>query len=131
HYDITVQLLQAIHLLDPLCVYHLAVRLEHPHGAAVLERLETHAIGFLGLRVEQRHVRDVDRHVLVDDAALQPLHRVRPDVLLDAVDALNHDVFLVDATQHGATLALVTASDHHHIVALANRLHRALRTALP
>src|SRR5262249_32366305 len=69
-------------------IHHFAVGLEHADLAPVLHQLEADAVGLLRLRVEQRDVGDVDRHVLVDDASGLVLHRVRPLVFLDAVHSL-------------------------------------------
>jgi hypothetical protein len=101
----------------------LAGRLEHPHLAAVGERLECHTVAFLRARVEQRDVGCMDGHVLVDDAALDALHRVRPRVPLDAVHALDDEVIVIDAAQYRAALTLVAPGDHDDFVALANTLH--------
>src|SRR6185295_15053039 len=106
-----------------LYVYLFAVRAEHANLAAVGHHLEPDAVGLLRRRVEQCNVGDVDRHVLVDDAALLALHRVRALVLLHAVDAFDDDVLGVDAPQHGAALALVAARDHDDLVAFADSLH--------
>src|SRR5258706_454919 len=109
--------------LAMLCLDLLAVTLEHAHLAAVFERLDARAVGLLRGGVEERDVRDVDRQVLVDDAALLAFHRIGPLVLLHAVHALDHHVLGVDATQHRAALALVAAGEHHHLVALADFFH--------
>src|SRR5690606_29138136 len=65
-----------------------------------------------------RHVRHVDRHVLVDDAAL---HRGpgRPLVTLRDVDAVDDD--LVAVTEHAGDPTLlpdVLAGEHLHAIAL-------------
>jgi hypothetical protein len=65
----------------------------------------------------------VDRHVLVDDAAREALHRIGALVLLHPVDALYDDVFDARAPQHGAALALVAAGDHYDFVSFADSLH--------
>src|SRR6478672_9864748 len=89
----------------------------------VAEELDADAIGLAGRRVEDRHVRLVDRQRLVDHAAGDALHRVRLDVLLDDVDALDDEALLVDATQHGAAASLVAAGQHDDLVALTNLVH--------
>src|SRR5438128_7286375 len=71
--------------LAMLSVHLLAVRLEHAHLAAVFERLHARPVGLLRRGVEQSDVGDMDRQVLVDDAAGLALHRIGPLVLLDAV----------------------------------------------
>src|SRR6185369_9590997 len=97
----------------------------HADLAAVFQRLEADAVGLLGGRVEQRDVGDVDWHVLVDDAARDVLHGVRPLVLLHPVHALHHDVLRVDAAHHGAALALVATGNHHHFVAFLYSHHHS------
>jgi hypothetical protein len=67
---------------------------------------------------------------LVDDAAGRALHRVRLDVLLDDVDALDHQMGVVDALRDGATLALVAAGQHDDLVAFANLVHTLVLAAL-
>src|SRR5437764_222708 len=109
--------------LAMLCLDLLAVSLEHPHLAAVFQRLHARAVGFLRRGVEECDVRDMDRQVFVDDAALLALHGIGPLVLLHAVHALDHHMLRVDATQHGAALALVAAGKHYDLVTLANFFH--------
>src|SRR6476620_12392395 len=87
------------------------------------EQLDADAIGRAGGGVEDRHVRLVDRQGLVDHAAGDALHRVRLDVLLDDVDALDDQAFLVDAAQNGAAAALVAAGQHDDLVAFTNLVH--------
>src|SRR6185436_1503567 len=70
----------------------LVVTLEHAHLAPVLQHLGAGAVRLLRLRVVEGHVGNVDRQVLVDDAALLALHRVGALVLLHAIDALHHHV---------------------------------------
>ena len=102
-----------------------AVGLEDAHLLAV-DELDADAVALAGGRVEEHHVGLVDRHRLVDDAAGHALHRVRLDVLLDDVDALDDEVRRVDTAQHDAALALVAAGDHDDLVALANLVHGRL-----
>src|SRR6266478_9542117 len=109
--------------LAMLCLDLLAVILEHTHLAAVFQRLHAGAVGLLRAGIEERDVRDVDRQVLVDDAALLALHRVRPLVLLHAVHPPDHHMLGVDTAQHRAALAFVAAGEHHDLVALADLLH--------
>src|SRR5438874_5839593 len=78
--------------LAMLCLDLLAVSLEHPHLAAVFQRLHARAVGFLRRGVEERDVRDMDRQVFVDDATLLALHGIGPLVLLHAVHAFHHHV---------------------------------------
>src|SRR3954451_23191629 len=109
-----------------------AARAEHASAAldrlarllvGVAEELDADAIGLAGRRVEDRHVGLVDRQRLVDHAAGDALHRVRLDVLLDDVDALDDQALLVHAAQHRAAAALVAAGQHDDLVALTNLVH--------
>src|SRR3954451_16317235 len=109
-----------------------AARAEHASAAldrlarllvGVAEELDADAIGLAGRRVEDRHVRLVDRQRLVDHAAGDALHRVRLDVLLDDVDALDDQALFVDAAHHRAAAALVAAGQHDDLVALTNLVH--------
>src|SRR5678815_3630526 len=109
-----------------------AARAEHSRAAldrlprlllVVAEELDTNAVGLAGCRIEDRHVRLVDRQGLVDHATGDALHRVRLDVLLDDVDAFDDQSFLVDAAQHRAPAALVAAGQHDDLVALTNLVH--------
>src|SRR5947209_3580238 len=109
-----------------------AARAEHARAAldglallllVVAEELDADAVGLAGRRVEDRHVRLVNRERLVDHAAGDALHRVRLDVLLDDVDALDDQALFVDPAQHRAAPALVAAGQHDHVVALANLVH--------
>src|SRR5690606_21753413 len=69
---VVVEFLQSGH--DPKScasdVHRLAGRLEDAPLHAVLADLEADAVALLRLRVEDHHVRDGDRHLLVHDAAL-------------------------------------------------------------
>jgi hypothetical protein len=51
-------------------------------------------------------------------------------VLLDHVDAFDHEVGIVDAQRHGAALALVAAGEHDDLVAFANLVHGDVLTEL-
>src|SRR4051812_8911619 len=74
-------------------------------------------------RAEQRDVADVERHVLVDDAALHG-GAGRLLVLLGDVDALDDDLALARHGAHDhALLAAVLALQHDHAVTLTNLHH--------
>src|SRR6266852_3522191 len=104
-------------------VHHLAVGLEHAHLAPVLHQLEADTVGFLGLRVVQRDVGNVDRHVLVDDAARQTLHGIGALMFLDAVDPLHDEVPCIDDTQDRPPLSLVPAGGDDDVVAFPYFFH--------
>src|ERR1700687_2097265 len=69
-------------ILAILAVDHFFVRLEHPHLAAVLERLETDAIAFLRRRIEDQNIGHMQRRLALDDAPLNASLRVRALMLL-------------------------------------------------
>src|SRR5258706_7920279 len=106
-------------------VHDFAVGLEEAHlaggvGALRFQELESDAVTLAGGRVHEHHVGDVQRHLLVDDAALLLLHRVGALVLLPAVHALDHHLAGLVYAKHGAALALFLAGGHDHRVALAD-----------
>src|SRR5208283_264606 len=102
---------------------HFAVGLEEANLAPVLEHAKADAIGLERDRVPDRHVGDVDRHFLGDDAAGLVLHRVRPGVPLDLVDAGDEHIVGADGLGHLAALALVAAGNDDHVVALLDLAH--------
>src|SRR5512137_1795170 len=116
--------LETRHASSPLrlCADDGAIALEHAHLLA-FDQLDADAVALARRRVEEHHVALVDRHGLVADAAGHALHRVRPHVLLDHVDALDHEVIGIDTAQHRAALALVLACDDDDFVALADAFH--------
>src|SRR3954462_14565175 len=88
------------------------------HAAAVVAALDAHPRGLLLLGVEDRHVRDVQRTLLLDHAdGHVRAPRQRPLVALDHVEALDVDALAlrVDADDL-AGLALVLAGDDHDLV---------------
>src|SRR5882672_12934703 len=91
------------------------VGLEEAHALAVRERTNADAIALLGGRVPQRHVRDLQRRLALDDAALRPslALRVAALMLLHHVDVLDQHPAVVEHLDDGATPALVAARDHH------------------
>src|SRR5262245_36981204 len=83
-------------------------------------------------RTVQQHVGDADRHLLGEPAALG-VAAARLQVLVDPVDALDHDLVLArQNAQHSAGAALlgVVAGDHFHQVVFAN-VHVLLSSAKP
>src|SRR5205807_6957321 len=102
---------------------HFAVRLEEADFAAVFERAETDAVRFARHRVPDRDVRNMDRHFLSDDAARLVLHRIRPRMLLDLIDAGDEHVVRADCPRDIAPLSLVPARDDEDIVALLDLTH--------
>src|SRR5690606_5629574 len=107
-------------------VHRLAGRLEDAPLHAVLVHLEPDAVALLRLRVEDHHVRDGDRHLLVHDAALDRGNRVRvrPLVLLRDVDAFHdHPPAFLDHLEHGAPAAAVLAGDDDDLVAFPDLPH--------
>jgi hypothetical protein len=104
-------------------VDHLAVRLEYPDASSVIKCLDPNAISFLSLGVEQCDVGNVDRHVFLDNATRETLHRIRALVLFDAIDTLDQQVINVNATQHGAALPLILAGNNDYVVTFSDFLH--------
>src|SRR5512144_1920029 len=109
---------------DSSRVDELAVRLVEAELAAVLHHADADAIGLLRDRIPQRNVRDVDRRIAADDAALLVLHRVGPLVLLHLVHAGDDHVLGPDDAGHLAALALVAAGDYDDVVAFPDLAHR-------
>src|SRR5574343_1287772 len=125
-----VNLLQTRHDC-PLCVHQFAVRLEHANLAAIFQHLDADSIGFLGRRIEQRNIGEMNRHILVNDATRNTLNRVRLHVLFGTIDTLNDDMLTINTAQHGAALAFVFTGNDDDFVALANFFHHPFLTALP
>src|SRR5206468_4572945 len=119
---LVVDFLQAGHGSLSLRVDLLAVRLVEAHLAAILEDADTDAVGLLRHRIPQRDIRDVERHVLVDDAALLALHRVGALILLHLIHAADDDV---RGRYFGnlASLAFVSSGDDDDVVALLDLAH--------
>src|SRR6202789_3936622 len=117
-----ISLVSGSHLLR---VDHFFVRLEHPHLAAVLERLEADAIAFLRRRIENQHVRYVQRRLTLDDAALHAHLRVRTLVLLGHIEPFDAHPIVRQHLEDRALAPLVPAGDQHHHVAFANLLHHS------
>src|SRR5215470_831134 len=89
-----------------------------PGLLAVGERAHADPGGLVRLRIHQHHVRQVDRSLALDDAALPELLS-RALVLLDHVDVLDEHAPLVpEHAQDLAALALLLARDHDDRVAL-------------
>src|SRR6202795_3906223 len=104
-------------------VDHFLVRLEHPHLAAALQRLEAHAIALLRRRIEDQDVRHMQRRFALDDAALHAHLRVRLLMLLGHVESFDAHPIVRQHFDDRAFAALVAAGDHHHHVAFANLFH--------
>src|SRR5579871_1814807 len=95
----------------------LAGTLGETHLAPVLQRAVPDPRRPAGLRVDIGDVGDLDRELLVDDAAGIPGRGL--GVPLHRADAFDDDAVL--GRQHAlhlAGLALVAAGDHDHLVAL-------------
>src|SRR5471030_887884 len=109
-------------------VHDFAVGLEEAHLAGRVralrfQELESDPVALAGGRVQQHHVGDMQRHLLVDDPALLVLHRVGTLVLLHAVQALDEDLAALVDAKHAAALALFPAGRDDHHVAFADLLH--------
>src|SRR5690606_24208569 len=97
----------------------------------VAEHADSDAIALLSPGVEQHHVRNVQRRLLLDDAAGHASRRIRPLVPLHDVHVLHHDAVVAEHTGDETASALVAARDHDNLVAFLNALHRPAPTALP
>src|SRR5690606_4240373 len=97
---------------------------------AAINVFDPDAIGLAGLGIEERHIRDVDGHGLVDNATLRAGHRIGLDVFLDDIDAFDQHMVGVYTLQHGATAFFVATSQHNDFVAFTDFLHGSLLTAL-
>src|SRR5262249_5482592 len=89
-----------------------------PLALAVLREPHAHAHALARLRVIEHDVRQVDRRLLLEDAALLRL-AARPRVALHEVHLLHDDPALrLVHRQDAAGLPLVVTGDHHDGVAL-------------
>src|SRR5262249_39338439 len=102
----------------------LLAALRDAHFLTVSEHLDLHAGALLRLRIDRHHVRDVDRAVLLDDAALRVLlAATRLQVALDLREALDHHA-VAGHLEHLALLALLlTGDDDDEVVLLDARCH--------
>src|SRR5690242_10706462 len=90
-------------------VEHFARPSGHPHLLAVGEGLHADPCRLVGARVHQHHVREVNRPLALDDAALPDLLGGSL-VLLDQVEPLHHHPALLgNDPQHLALLAALLA----------------------
>src|SRR3984957_8751826 len=106
-------------------VDHFFVRLEQAHLAAVLERLEPDPIALLGRRIENHHVRHMQRRLGLDDAALHAGLRIGVLMPLGHVEPPDAQTVLRPHFDHGAFASLGTTGDQNHRVAFANLLHHS------
>src|ERR1700756_2517742 len=112
-----------------LSVHHFLVGLENADLLALFtlaDELEADAVALAGGRVEQHHVRGVDRHLFLDDAAGGAGVRVALLVLLGDVDAFHHEVAVVEDARDLAAAALVLAGGDNDFVALLELVHVCL-----
>src|SRR3989442_9174411 len=104
-------------------VDRLAAPLADAHLAAVGELLDPDADGPIAAAAHEEHVREVERALALDDAALTQLLR-RPLVLLDHVDLLDeHAPGADEHAQHLAALAALLARDDGDRVAPPDVTH--------
>src|SRR5437870_8802087 len=104
-------------------VDRLAAPLADAHLAAVGELLDPDADGPIAAAAHEEHVREVERALALDDAALTQLLR-RPLVLLDHVDLFDeHAPGADEHAQHLAALAALLARDDGDRVAPPDVTH--------
>src|SRR5205085_3090120 len=127
----------------PLLVDDVVAALADAHLGAILLEAVAHARRLGAVWAHQHHVRDVQRHLHVNNAGL-PDSRPVLDVLGRHVDPRHHHaVLLADDAVDLATLPAVLARDDHHVVVtsnvghglqdlrrLAHNLHKALLAQL-
>src|SRR5690606_20203239 len=99
----------------------LATRAEHAQPPSILEHLGTDALALAGGRVEQHHVRHVDRRLALDHATGLAGLGVGLGVALEDVD-VRHDDLVAEHAHHVAGLALVPAGDHDDLIALLDSI---------
>src|SRR5216117_1798122 len=98
-------------------VHGLAAALAHARLAAIGQDLDAGAHRTIAAAAHEQHVRERERALALDDAALSDFLR-RTLVLLDHVDLLDqHAPFLRDHAQHLPALAALAAGDDAHGVA--------------
>src|SRR5690606_36448757 len=99
-----VELLETGH--DLLTLYNFAARLVDT-DLLTSHVFEASAICLAGCRIEQRNIRPLNRHQLINDATGSTRHRIWLDCLFGDINALNNDMLSINATLNHATLALV------------------------
>src|SRR5690606_11683925 len=88
-----------------------------------IDHLDANTVALARFGVEQRHIGNVDRHGLVDDAALGTSHGVALDVLLDDIDAFDQHVVSIDAAEYCATTLFVASGQYDDFVAFTDFFH--------
>src|SRR5262249_1615840 len=106
-----------------LRVEHLSVGFEEAHLLAVGERLDPDPVRLLGARIPDRDLRERQRQLLLDDAALLAGLGVALGVALHPIDALDDHAIASEHFDDAAPPALVTARQHDDVVALTNLFH--------
>src|ERR1700744_6283583 len=99
-----------------------AAALGHAQALAIFD-LDADPRGLAVLRIDQHHIRHVDRALALDHAATALAGSRLGGALmaLDHVQALDGEPLLLGHDgQHRAGLAAVLAADDHHLVALAD-----------
>src|SRR5262245_15081510 len=95
----------------------VALAAEPDDPAAVLQAPVPEARRIAALPADHHEVRDVDRGLLLDDAALDVLLGVRPGVPFDQSHPLHDDPALLrDHPEDAPALAPALPSDHEHLV---------------
>src|ERR1700730_15311165 len=107
-------------------VDHFFVRLEQAHLAPVLERLEADPIALLGRGIENHHIRNMQRRLGLDDAALHAHLRIGLLVLLGHIEPLDAQAVIRQHFDNGALASFVSTGDQNHRVAFTNLFHNCL-----
>src|SRR5580658_959084 len=104
----------------PLLLQRIPAALAHPH-MAVAVILMSYAYRPVTGVAHQHHIADGDGALLLGDAALNILLRVRSHVLLHHHHVLYQDLALVGHhAEHPALLALISSGNHPHLIVAAN-----------
>src|SRR5690606_22968810 len=85
--------------------------------------LVAHTICLAACSVEQRNIRHMNRHQLVDDAAGFTGHRIGTNGLLGHINAFHDDILGIDARLHYTALAFVLTGQDDDLVIFANLTH--------
>jgi hypothetical protein len=110
-----------------LYVYYVAA-FEDTNFLAVFNA-ETNSLTLFRFRVEYEHVRNIHRHRVVFDTTCFTDIRVRLNVLLREVYALDQHAIIIKNLKHSATTALVLSGRYDDFVAFFNLVHIVISRA--
>src|SRR6185312_4198225 len=96
----------------PSGLEHLSVRAEAAHLAPIAQSLEADAIRLRGVGIEDRDLRDRQRHLLLEDPALLSRLRIAALVLFHSIDVLDEHAAALEHLNDSAASALVSPGEH-------------------